>query len=154
MLLFRTMIKLEAVTLQNAPCFLDNTGKENCTKLPNFRRLKFPPKKKKQIFYLLFVLKRLWESSAWLYHLCRLEKLYVNDAQRQDRGIVHEIIVLNMLQCNMAIIRWLEMCFMLTVRTWWCYDEMFSTRLFWTCWIFTLKVERDHLLCWRWTHSV
>lgn len=36
--------------------------------------------------------------------------------------------VFNMLQCNMALIWWQKMCFMLTVYI--CYDEMFYTKLF------------------------
>lgn len=104
MLLLRTMIKLKAVTLQNAQCFLDNTGMENGTKLPNFRWLKSPLKKKKQIIYLLFLKEALGKFSLIVSSVSIGEALR-NDAQQQDRGIVHEIIVLNMLQCNMAIIR-------------------------------------------------
>ena len=92
------MTKLKAVTLQNAPCFLDNTGKENGTKLPNFRRLKSPKKKKKkkkkkQIFYHLFVKEAAGEFKLIVSSVSTGEALR-NDAQRQDRGIVHEIIVL------------------------------------------------------------
>lgn len=99
------MIKLEAVTLQNAPCFLDNTGKENCTKLPNFRRLKSPPKKEKADILPSVCVKEALGKFSLIVSSVSIGEALRNDAQRQDRGIVHEIIVLNMLQCNMAIIR-------------------------------------------------
>lgn len=41
------MIKLEAVTLQNAPCFLDNTGEGKWHEIAQFQTVKVPPKKEK-----------------------------------------------------------------------------------------------------------
>lgn len=59
----------------------------------------------------------------------------------KDRHV--RLCVLNILQCNMALIWWLKMCFMLTVYT---YTYVMMTcflQHIYICWIFTLKVEWD-----------
>lgn len=93
------------MTLQNAPCFLDNTGEGKWHEIAQFQTVKVPPKKEKADILTSVCVKEALGKFSLIVSSVSIGAALRNDAQRQDRGIVHEIIVLNMLQCNMAIIR-------------------------------------------------